>query len=166
MRRLLVLAVALSSAVPFAACGDDGSDGDGAAGGQADTTLQVRPVLGRARDCQTPSANPTPNRPVSLALAQRCVGLAPAVLTVKRATVQEIPVNDQGVVAARVRLPPRDAAELAEVSEDFVGEEVGLVAFGRLLVAPVFAEPITDGVLEILGLSKAEIAALRTALAD
>lgn len=164
MRRLPVLAVALVAAVSLAACGDDRPDDGGA--GEADTTLQVRPVLGRAGDCQTLSQNPTPNRPVSLSLAGRCVGLAPAVLTVKRATVQEIPVNDQGVVAARVRLRGADAAELAEVSEDFVGEEVGLVAFGKLLVAPVFAEPITDGVLEILGLSETEIAALRTALAD
>jgi len=169
MRRRAALAAVLlaAAAVVGAACGDGGG-GEGGAGEGEDaverTTIQLRPVIGRAGDCKEHSENPPADEPTALALTGRCVGLAPSVLTIKRAGVREV-VAQNGVSVAQVKLGGKDGQALAEVSRQFVGKELGLVAFGRLLVAAVVNEEIASGELEILGLSKSEIEDLRRALA-
>jgi preprotein translocase subunit SecD len=155
MRRLLGCLVLVFGVV--AGC----SDADGEDAG----VVQLRPVIGAAEGCKDLSENPPPDEPVSLELSGRCVGLAPSVLTIEKAEMRAAQASQTGVVSARVNLTDKDARTLAAVSRQFTGKEVGLVAFGRLLVAPVFSEPITDGELEILGLSKPEIDALQKALA-
>jgi preprotein translocase subunit SecD len=158
MRRVAagLLALALTS-LGVAGCGSDGE-------GDKPAVLQLRPVLGGAGDCKVLASNPPEKEPVSLELQGRCVGLGPSVLSIDSAEV--VAERRDTFVVAQLKLSEDDTETLADVSADFLGKEVGIVAFGRLLVAPVFNEPILEGRVEVLGLSASEVEDLRRALAD
>lgn len=142
----------------LAGCGSDD--------GGREAVLQLRPVLGAAGDCRDRSENPPAAEPTSMSSKGKCVGLAPSVLSVSEAEVQEVRETESGLVYAHVRLNGKDTSTLEKVSRQFLGKEVAMVAFGRILNAPVFNEPIVIGEMAIVGLSSEDIAALRHALSD
>lgn len=152
MRRWLVAVAVLS--VLAAGCSDD----DEVEG------LQLRPVIGAAEHCEEYPHNPPAVEPASMSSGGKCVGLAPSVLTITKAEVRESRDAESGALYAMVELAGDDVKRLAEVSRQFVGKEVAMVVFGRIVNAPVFAEPILDGELQIVGLSSDDITQLEKAL--
>ena len=64
----------------------------------------------------------------------------------------------------RISLQADAARRLADVTSRYVGRRLGIVVAGRLRAAPVVVAPVTNGVLVVGGLSRAEARALAPAL--
>ena len=146
----MVLAVGL--ALALAACG--GGDDTPA------DTVQMRPVLGQSSACKPLRANPDEDKPSALEARGKCVGLAPSVLTVDEALVRRADGRIQ------VKLSGKDVETLAQVSKDFIGDEIALVVGGRIVNIPVFRQVVDNGEFEILGLNEADSDLVEKTLAD
>lgn len=178
MRRVL-LAVALVS-LAVAACGDD--QGDEAAtttttssrtddtvalphANPRPSTMQLRPVLGEAADCPPRQGNPPPDQPVSMLRQNQCLSLGPSGLTVKKAAIAAMNKPDSGGLVVRVAFTEEDGKTFAKLSTDYQRDTIAIVAFGRVLATPRLYEPVTEGVVDVSGLTINEAADLKAALA-
>lgn len=126
------------------------------------STLQIRAVLGEAAECPPVQENPPADQPTAMLRTNQCLSLAPAALVVRKADV--IAVQTAGGPAVRLTLHGDDVKTFADLSKDYVGKTLALVAFGRVMALPRLGQQVVDGRLEITGLTQNEAADLKAAL--
>lgn len=127
------------------------------------TTLQFRAMLGEAGECQPRTENPPPGQATSILYRNQCLSLTPAGLTVQKADVVAVPTA--AGPAVQITLRGGDVATFAKLSQDYLGRTLALVAFGKVTATPQMGQQVTNGRLEITGLSQNEAADLKAALA-
>ena len=173
--RQRLLPVALLLLVGAGACdsgGDSSDDTTTTSGGPSTlplpaanpppTTLQFRAVLGEAGECPPRNENPPPGQATSILYRNQCLSLTPAGLTVQKADVIAVPTA--AGPAVQITLQGADVATFAKLSQDYLGRTLALVAFGKVTATPQLGQQITNGRLEITGLTQNEAADLKAAL--
>ena len=72
-------------------------------------------------------------------------------LPFRKADLEQVSISEGYPLALRLRFTPEATTRFARVSEQYVGETLGIFLDDKLLAAPVIQEPITGGEASIHG---------------
>jgi preprotein translocase subunit SecD len=164
-RAAALLALVLVAVAPACKNKDDGPAIDEPSTGPKAVVVQFRPVAAKEpADCKPMSFTPPLTETLDVLYQGQCLHLEVPAMVLSKATVTSAVTPPDDSLAATLLLGGKDKASMAEMSTKYQGRRIAMVAFGKVLVAPVMQAPVVDGKVEIRGMTRADIARLQAAL--